>query len=423
MKKDTTRRGVLQFIGSSAIGITALADAGRPNSAAGSTKGWQMFRANTATTQPPEKEWTLRYDRNDLVLPFSVTEVTGDTYLLAGRAAPSDFSSEGSDAWLAKISADGVKQWDQAYGTGQRDVAQATVESNDGNYLFTGATKKNGTLGAWLVKVNTDGKKLYDKTYSQKELNYARSIIEASDVGYLLAGNSKNENGIFEAGLMKVNENGTKRWTQTYGNGSLDHIIGTSNSGYLIAGSRHSSASRNEPWLLKVDGNGTKQWSQTYGEGDMGDCCGVVGSVIEAKDGSYLFSSAMLDVGDENHDVPRLVKVNTDGRKQWDRAYNSIRNVWADEIVETSDGGYLLAGSTGQNRALVVKVDTDGAKQWEQVYSNNVSSINSIIKTSNGGYVLVGASDPSSSRNPDGWLMKLRASVAITAEETIHTVG
>ena len=71
-------------------------------------------------------------------------------------------------------------------------------------------------------------------------------------------------------------------------------------------------------------------------------------------------------------------------------------------MVQTSDGGYALAGSAffwvapgegvGQNtdRSWLLKADSSGNKQWEQ-FLQNVDSANSVVQTNDSGYALVGS--------------------------------
>ena len=76
-------------------------------------------------------------------------------------------------------------------------------------------------------------------------------------------------------------------------------------------------------------------------------------------------------------------------------------------VVETSDGGFLVAGSSGG--ALVVKVDSTGATEWENVYLTQYpeSTVASLEKTDDGGFLISGTRIQSDEENPGFQIIKL----------------
>jgi hypothetical protein len=86
-------------------------------------------------------------------------------------------------------------------------------------------------------------------------------------------------------------------------------------------------------------------------------------------------------------------------------------------LVEASDGGYLLAGSTGlwlvQSTAWVIKTDEQGNMEWNQTYGGKErSEVNSVVKTSDGGYALAGY------LSGYAWLIKIDESGDVTWDQT-----
>ena len=68
-------------------------------------------------------------------------------------------------------------------------------------------------------------------------------------------------------------------------------------------------------------------------------------------------------------------------------------------VLQTSDGGYIIAGTTGgydglgNADGLVIKTDANGSTQWEQRYSRVLGTgsddyLHSIYPTMDGGYIL-----------------------------------
>lgn len=114
---------------------------------------------------------------------------------------------------------------------------------------------------------------------------------------------------------------------------------------------------------------------------------------------------------------------------QWQKAYGGSAPDWIGDVVQTSDGGYLLLGKVSGLKAdgdisakhngydfWLVKTDSLGAIQWERNYGgNNADEGNKIVATTDGGYLLFGNSnsgDNDVTNNyglADYWLVKITA--------------
>jgi hypothetical protein len=71
-------------------------------------------------------------------------------------------------------------------------------------------------------------------------------------------------------------------------------------------------------------------------------------------------------------------------------------NEWGNSLIQTSDGGYAIAGTTtsfgaGLSDAYLVKLDANGNLQWTKtIGGKNFEDGYSLIQTSDGGYVIAG---------------------------------
>lgn len=130
---------------------------------------------------------------------------------------------------------------------------------------------------------------------------------------------------------------------------------------------------------------------------------------------------------------------------QWDGGYGGCQVESPKEIIQTADGGYLLgaysASSVVQGTKTkasiggvdvydfwIQKIDSNGLVQWDEVYGgNNADHLNSICKSSDGGYILAGSSNSvisgNKTQNPKGfydyWIVKINAQGAVQWEKTI----
>jgi hypothetical protein len=76
----------------------------------------------------------------------------------------------------------------------------------------------------------------------------------------------------------------------------------------------------------------------------------------------------------------------------WSQSYNNVK---ASAIIQTTDGGYAIAGSDSFSlSAILVKTNSEGQIEWQKAYGNEVfegyNNIVSVAQTANGGYVLFG---------------------------------
>ena len=81
-------------------------------------------------------------------------------------------------------------------------------------------------------------------------------------------------------------------------------------------------------------------------------------------------------------------------------------------LVETSDGGYALAGYTrnanvGVSEGWLVKTDANGDVVWNLTYGEG--GFRSLVKTADGGFALAGSIGSFSAGNYDFWLVKTDA--------------
>jgi len=96
----------------------------------------------------------------------------------------------------------------------------------------------------------------------------------------------------------------------------------------------------------------------------------------------------------------------------WSQTYGGTEKDGALSLVQTSDGGYAMAGSTcsfgaGEDDFWLIKTDEAGNMQWKQTYGGAGSDIaSSLIETSDGGYAIAGYTFSDGAVNSDAWLVK-----------------
>jgi hypothetical protein len=223
----------------------------------------------------------------------------------------------------------------------------------------------------WLVKTDEFGNIEWNRTYGGEGREVAQSMVATADGGYALAGYTDPpgmDRGI-EFLLVKTDEAGNVEWNQTYdGIGSIygGSLVATSDGGYaLVADTTRFGAADYDVWLAKTDSSGNLQWSQTYGgtKHDYGY------SVIETSDGGYAMAGFTYSFGAGQEDF-WLVKTDASGNLEWNQTYGGLSAEHAYSVVEAADGGYAIAGSRysidGDHDFLWIRTDEYGNSQMPE---------------------------------------------------------
>lgn len=186
-------------------------------------------------------------------------------------------------------------------------------------------------------------------------------------------------------------------WEKSIGSSTSEHIYGahkTDDGGFVMGG--YTSSGYTDFYLLKTDGNGDVVWERTFGLDDRSENAWFINST---SDGGTIMAGAC----DGNFPYPYnsdvyLVKTDADGIFQWDSqiGYDSISESCS-SIMQTLDGGFIICGSiwavpeTGWD-AYLIKTDSNGVFEWREEYDFEMSAdrANSVVQTSDGGYVIAG---------------------------------
>jgi len=137
-----------------------------------------------------------------------------------------------------------------------------------------------------------------------------------------------------------------------------------------------------------------EMWSQSYG-GKYDD---RAYSLVEASDGGYAIAGSTRTFLTGSVDF-WLVKTDAYGNMEWNQTYGEGA---AHSLVKKSDGGYALAG----NRRLV-KTDGYGNMEWNQTYGGaGHDHAYSLVEASDGGYAIAGETYSFGAGDYDFWLVK-----------------
>ncbi|SHM44821.1 T9SS type B sorting domain-containing protein [Flavobacterium xinjiangense] len=275
-------------------------------------------------------------------------------------------------------------QWQNTIGGNDTEWADFIELSKDGNYILGGYSHSNisgdksensrGASDYWFIKIDdVSGNLSWQKTIGGNNYDHLTSAKETTDGGYILGGYSssgisgektQNSRGADDYWVVKLDANRNIIWDKTFGGTGVDRltsIIQTSDGGYLIGGSSNSNISGEKAdnsrgnldmWIIKIDASGNIMWQKTFG----GNNSDWVQSIVKTTDGGYILAgSSHSNISGEKSENSRglgdfwFLKIDSTGTIVWQKTIGGNNGDYAKSIIATSEGNYIIGGDSSSN--------------------------------------------------------------------------
>ncbi len=216
---------------------------------------------------------------------------------------------------------------------------------------------------ATVVKYNTNGNILWKKLIGGNKSDMLFSIQKNTDGSFIATGDTESNNAAFSA---------------NHGNG--------------------------DAWIIKLDSAGNTVWQKILG-GSQNDH----GKIIrQTADGGYIFLGTTNSKDGDVINAPYtssysdrtwVVKLNASGNITWQQFFPDTTLSEANEIIQTLDSGYIMAGAKSYDdvfdfvsETTILKMDTNGNRVFFNTLSipGHLYSYNSILQIPDSSFVLTG---------------------------------
>ncbi len=347
-------------------------------------------------------EWQKCLGGSGKDIAQSIIQTFDGGYAIAGYTSSNDGdvtgnkSGVGGDAgWVVKLDFSGNIQWTKCFG--ETDLSSnppvsytygfSIIQNTKGEYVVTGHEVYfanegcyHGTADAFILKLDSSGKEVWQKCYGGNSSDESYSIIQTVDGGYCFAGRTNSHDGIIsgyhvdstslsfppeDAWVVKVNSSGNFVWGKCFGgikNDAAGSVVQTADSGFVIAGTTSSNSAdvsgnhgQSDAWVVKLNSSGNIDWQKCLG----GKFADGAWSITKTSDGGFaVIGTTSSNDGDVSgyHPYPDstkgktrdiwVVKLDSKGTMQWQKCLGGSGNESGWSIIETTDGGYAIAGST-----------------------------------------------------------------------------
>lgn len=308
-----------------------------------------------------------------------VEDENGNIYVLSTSENNQNF-----DLLVTKTNEFGSTIWSKKFG-GSGDEIGATISLNpDGNISILASTSSsdaflpnsNGYEDILLLILNSDGQVLSKHNYGGEFIDKPASIIYTNDDRIMLCGYTRSttgdvtgNNGQYDIWVAELLPDYSIAWSQTYGGNDEDialELLAT-NDGYVILG---QSSSYEGEWndnqgdidivLIKIDSNGNKQWQKSYG----GFNADYAADIVQLNSGSLLIAGTSFSVGNDvsNNNGGSdawLFEINNAGVIIWNSNYGSYGNESVSALLK-ADNRIFLVGTT--NSSSIEGSENNGAQ-------------------------------------------------------------
>lgn len=206
------------------------------------------------------------------------------------------------------------------------------------------------------------------------------------------------------------------QWQKSLGGSSDEHsnsVVQTLDSGYVVAGYSASSDGNvtghhgdKDYWIVRTDASGALVWQHSFGGlgQDVATC------IVQTTDSGYAVTgysySAEGDVTAHHGTTANtdiwVIRLDAAGNLQWQKSLGGTADDYAGSIIQSSDGGYLVAGASessngdvssnaGASDLWVVKLDAAGAIEWQHTYGgSDYEHATTALAAPDSGYVIFG---------------------------------
>jgi hypothetical protein len=383
--------------------------------------------------RPAAAQWVKAYGRDTADTLCSVRETLDGGLVLAGISKYTSTDATEATTWVGRLSPGGdVKWWTSFRGAILTDLYgdySTVLPLEDGDFFLAATYKAPFSAASCLLaaKLDDQGRVVWQRLYGWPGAGPLDRLFKIADVeatpdhGFLVAGAAAEaENAPWHLWVAKLDVDGTILWQKAYPaslSGEARALARGAEGTIFVAGvSLAWGIGGCDFWVLHLDPAGRIIWQTACG-GPQND---IARGLAATPDGGCLVVGETSSFGTAASGLDSwLVKLDAAGRADWQKLFPGSGEDWAEAVVLTSDGGFIVSGAAqrGPNTdAALLKITADGGLDWRKTFGSsagfykfsNETAVD-VVELRSGGYVAAGSTSEMGAFANDLLVLKVTA--------------
>ncbi len=359
-----------------------------------------------------------------------LVELSDGSYMVAGSVT---INALHYDYWLGKVSSNHELQWSVNLGGSDDEIIHSITATTDDAVIVVGTSKSDdgdvgnslGDTDGWVVKIDNSGSIIWHLVLGGSLEDQLNDIVRLQDDTYLISGYTYsndgdivNNKGYTDLWVVKITNDGTVLWSNTYGGTGFDRgraitlhpneaqvaLVGSTTSGNGdISGTVWGSS---DYWTLLLDTDGNIIWEASYGgslkDGALAATFTFDGDIIVLGDILSIDGDVGINYGEDDQ---WLIKLDGDnGNLLWDLSLGYSGGDQSKSVITSSNGDIIVVGATFDasltppNYLFDIRIASinpdNGFVNWLDLFGgSNYDFGNAIIQNQAGHFIVAGYSD------------------------------
>lgn len=226
---------------------------------------------------------------------------------------------------------------------------------------------------------------------------------------------SNQSNDHLPVQINSVNLNQTGIWNRTYSQSSYDRgyaIVECQEGGFAIIGDtkQEGAGFHEDIWLLRVNTTGELLWNSTFGTADDE----MAFDLVECSDGGFILLGFTVDIF--------ILRTDAMGNELWNQTISTGQWCIGYSIVRCQTGGYALLCNLAYEQAVLLRINEDGLPLWNCTYDvTPFEGCGNLVECEDGGFAFAGTTDYA--YTPDAILFRTDANGSLLWTKTYSDRG
>ena len=335
-------------------------------------------------------------------------------------ALPGNTQTGGAyDAFVRKLSPEGIELWTRQFGSSAADGALAVGVNGTGNIIVAGHTEATlpgqtsaGGEDAFVRKLSPEGAELWMRQFGSPNSDAATGVAVDGAGDIILAGNMDGPRigqlGNQDAFVWKLSPEGIELWMRQFGSSAWDRVTGVAvdkAGNIFVVGDTYGAlpgqtpAGGRDAFVEKLSPEGTELWRRQFGssasDGALAVAVDGAGNIFVAGDTEGTLPGQTPAGGRDAF----VEKLSPEGIDLWRCQFGSSASDGALAVAADRAGNIFVAGHTegtlqgqtlaGDDDAFVRKLSPEGIELWTQQFGSSASDLAIGVTVDGAGNVIV----------------------------------